>query len=157
MPGLRGVLAMVWLCWFGVTAWAVGGSCLMMPPSGASGQPVGLADSFDVPVVVRRSSPLRPERRLWESQIDRSRLSWPPSNSWCCAGRPLPNAKPTPKMTSGKQPAKPTAQAARLHGSNCSKPSRSLTQNHQRGSWKAQPRIPTWQSTPSQQPPSSRP
>ena len=53
------------------------GFCIVMPPSDAWGQPVGLADSFDVPVIVRHSSPLWPERRLWRSQIDYDDLPWP--------------------------------------------------------------------------------
>jgi hypothetical protein len=49
----------------------------MMPPANASGQPVGLADSFDVPVIVRHSRPLSIERRPGVARIDRARSSWP--------------------------------------------------------------------------------
>jgi hypothetical protein len=63
--------------WFGIASSAVEGCCVVMPPPGASGQPVRLADSFDVPVIVRHSSPLRPKRRPWQSQIDHCALPWP--------------------------------------------------------------------------------
>jgi hypothetical protein len=48
-----------------------------MPPADASDQPVHLADAFDVPVLVRRSSPLRPERRPNKKRIDRAWSPWP--------------------------------------------------------------------------------
>ena len=50
---------------------------IVMPPPGASEQPVGLADSFDVPVLVRCNSPLRPKRRSRRSRIDYGALPWP--------------------------------------------------------------------------------
>src|ERR1039458_10662207 len=48
-----------------------------MPPADASGQTVGLADVFDVPVLVRRSSPLRPEWRPRKNRIDNAWATWP--------------------------------------------------------------------------------
>jgi hypothetical protein len=48
-----------------------------MPPTGASGQPVGLADAFDVPVFVQHSSPLEPRTRPRKSRIDRAWQAWP--------------------------------------------------------------------------------
>lgn len=50
-----------------------------MTPTGdaASGQPVGLADAFDVPVFVRHSSPLEPESRPRRSRVDRAWQPWP--------------------------------------------------------------------------------
>jgi hypothetical protein len=70
-----------------LAALSVEGSCAVMPPPDASGQPVRLADSFDVPVIVRRGSPLRPERRLRQSWIDHADMPWPsnrdvPSPGW---------------------------------------------------------------------------
>lgn len=53
------------------------GLCTVMPPSDASGQPVGLADEFDVPVIVRHSSPLRTERRPSKARIDCAWSRWP--------------------------------------------------------------------------------
>ncbi|SNS21145.1 hypothetical protein [Actinomadura mexicana] len=49
----------------------------MMPPANASGQPVNLADAFDVPVIVRNSSPLQPERRPSRGRIDKAWSPWP--------------------------------------------------------------------------------
>ena len=48
-----------------------------MPPEDASGQLVGLADAFDIPVLVRHSSPLQPERRPHKSRIDGAWSPWP--------------------------------------------------------------------------------
>ena len=48
-----------------------------MPPADASGQAVGLADAFDVPVLVRHSSPLRPERRPHKNRLDNAWSPWP--------------------------------------------------------------------------------
>jgi hypothetical protein len=48
-----------------------------MPSADASGQPVGLADAFDVPVFVRRRSPLDPGNRPLKGPIDRAWRPWP--------------------------------------------------------------------------------
>jgi hypothetical protein len=49
----------------------------VMPPVDASGEPVDLADAFDVPVLVRRASPLQARRRPHKGRIDRVYRSWP--------------------------------------------------------------------------------
>jgi len=48
-----------------------------MPPSGASGKLIAPADSFEIPVFVRRSSPLNPGRRPRATVIDRVTSPWP--------------------------------------------------------------------------------
>lgn len=47
-----------------------------MPPSDASDEPLGLADEFDVPVLVRHSSPLEAVRRPSRTRIDSAELPW---------------------------------------------------------------------------------
>lgn len=49
----------------------------MLPPANASGQSVHLDDAFDVPVLVRHSSPLQPERRPSKNRIDKAWSRWP--------------------------------------------------------------------------------
>jgi hypothetical protein len=49
----------------------------MYPPHGATGRLIGAADAFDLPVFVRRNSPLEPERRPLPSRIGRARETWP--------------------------------------------------------------------------------
>ena len=49
----------------------------MTPSTDYSGQPVGLADAFDVPVFVRHSSPLNPESRPRKSRVDHAAQPWP--------------------------------------------------------------------------------
>jgi hypothetical protein len=49
----------------------------MTPSMDASGQLVGLADAFDVPVFVRHSSPLDPESRPRQSRVDHAAQPWP--------------------------------------------------------------------------------
>lgn len=49
----------------------------MVPPFTATGQAVMLADEFRVPVIVRHSSPLAPERRPSRKRIDQARQPWP--------------------------------------------------------------------------------
>jgi hypothetical protein len=61
----------------GIGVQSVAGCFGVMPPADASGQPVGLADSFEVPVLVRRSSPLQPERRPHKNRIDKAWVPWP--------------------------------------------------------------------------------
>jgi hypothetical protein len=48
-----------------------------MPPPEAFGEPIGLADAFDVPILVRHSSPLRAERRPHRNRIDSAWSPWP--------------------------------------------------------------------------------
>ncbi|MEV7232066.1 hypothetical protein AB0M79_34420 [Polymorphospora sp. NPDC051019] len=52
----------------------------MQPPVGASGALLNPVDAFDVPVLVRRSSPLAPGRRPHPSHIERADQSWPVVN-----------------------------------------------------------------------------
>ena len=61
----------------GVPTCGVASCCVMMPPAGAVGQPVGLADAFDIPVFVRHSSPILPERRPRKNRIDGAWSPWP--------------------------------------------------------------------------------
>jgi hypothetical protein len=49
----------------------------MIPSAGASGQPIGLADAFDVPVFVRHSSPLVPATRPRQGRVDGASRPWP--------------------------------------------------------------------------------
>lgn len=49
----------------------------MQPPSHAGGIPLQPVDAFDVPVLVRRSSPLVPGRRPHHSRIERADQPWP--------------------------------------------------------------------------------
>jgi hypothetical protein len=48
-----------------------------MPSADASGQPIDLADAFDVPVFVRHSSPLVPGTRPRRGPVDRASRRWP--------------------------------------------------------------------------------
>ena len=49
----------------------------VMPSADASGEPIGLADAFDVPVFVRHSSSLEPGTRPRKSRVDRAWQPWP--------------------------------------------------------------------------------
>ena len=66
-----------------------GARLAMTPSTDASGQPVGLADAFDVPVFVRHSSPLDPESRPRKSRVDRAAQPWPGTRRAPSAGNYL--------------------------------------------------------------------
>src|SRR5262245_42804385 len=58
----------------------------MQPPHGAAGSPLSPSDAFDVPVLVRRSSPLTPGRRPTPVQLDNAHAAWPLSGGIPSAG-----------------------------------------------------------------------
>jgi hypothetical protein len=49
----------------------------VLPPPGAHGAPIAAPDAFDVPVLVRRSTPMQPERRPSARRIDATSTPWP--------------------------------------------------------------------------------
>jgi hypothetical protein len=49
----------------------------VLPPPGAYGAPIAAADAFDVPVLVRRSTPLQPVRRPSARRVDAASNPWP--------------------------------------------------------------------------------
>jgi hypothetical protein len=53
----------------------------MLPPPGASGSVIGIRDAFDVPVFVRRSSPLTPGGRPPVARVEAASLPWPAGGS----------------------------------------------------------------------------
>ena len=71
-----------------ISPWLICGRLwFVMPPADAWGEPVGLADAFDVPVIVRwHSSPLTAERRPDKKRIDGAWRLWPTSGDIPPAG-----------------------------------------------------------------------